>query len=145
MQHQGGFSAKAVNHRHGTWSLYSKPSSTLKLLYWGQRVPRVVGCSCTQPPCQAATTNTQWIYHGPLPCLPACFLCFSFATVALLLWLICAQFFIVTQSREAAQISEQNQRSSTSKFVSTAVAIHHRQQALHSPQHAETYTKIQIA
>lgn len=60
---------------HGTWFLYSKPSFTPKLLYWGQRVPRVVGCACAQPPYQAATTNTHmhthWVYHVPLPCLPA--------------------------------------------------------------------------
>ncbi len=84
-------------------------------------------------------THTQWIYIMAhfLACLLLCVhsLCFSSTTVALLLWLICAQFFIITQSREAARISEQNQRSSTSKFVFTAVAIHHRQQALRSPQH----------
>lgn len=38
-----------------------------------------------------------------------------------------------------------NQRSSTSKFVSTPVAIHHRLRALHSPQHTQTHTETRKA
>lgn len=80
-----------------------------------------------------------------LVCLLQCvrLLCFSFTAVALL-WLICAQFFIITQSVEAATVSEQNQRPSTSKFVSSAVAIHHRQQALRSLQHTQTHEREKI-
>lgn len=114
----------------------------------------MVGCVGTQPPCtncnykhtHAHTVDISW--PTSFACLLLCvhLLCFSFATVALLLWLICAQFFIITQSREAARISEQNQRSSTPKFVSNAVAIHHRQQALqYTPHNTDMFTKIQIA
>lgn len=66
---------KTVNQLHSTWSLCSKPSSTLKLLYSGQRVPRVVGCGCIKTSHQA--THTHWIYYGPLPCLP-CPMCAFF-------------------------------------------------------------------
>lgn len=109
-------------------------------------MPVVVGCGCTKALHQAPTTNTYCRYTMAhfLVCvlLRVRLLCFSFTAVALL-WLIRAQFFIITQSGEAATVSEQNQRPSTSKFVSGAVAIHHRLQALRS-QHTQTHTHAKI-
>ena len=149
MQHHGGFSANLsiTSTVHGPFT--ENPSNCPG--YWGQRVPRSVRCGCTQTPLQDRSTrhtyaHSWYIMPHFLACLLLCvqLFSFSFTPVALLLWPRHAYFFIITQSGEAVRISEQNQRSSTSKFVSTAVAIHHRQQALHSTTHIDTYTKIQI-
>lgn len=76
VQHHGGFSTNLQklsisSTAHGPFT--ANPSH--RWSYWGQRFPGGVGCGCTQTSHQAGTTNahicTQWIYHGPLPCLPA--------------------------------------------------------------------------
>lgn len=55
---------------------YRKPSSTLKLLYWGQEIPWVMGCGCTQTPRQADATHNTHTYTVDISwptSLPACF------------------------------------------------------------------------
>lgn len=60
-------------------------SFILKILYWGQNVPLVLGGGYTKSQHRVVKTPAQ-IYNDPLPCLlgPLCtFLCFSFATLTL--------------------------------------------------------------
>ena len=126
---------KTVNQLHSTWSLYSKPTEAPLLRaegLWGGGLwlwPNLT------PRSYYKHTHTDMSWPTSLP---ACFYgctCFSFATVTFLLWLMCALSSSSLHRAEAERISEENQCSSTSKFVSTSVAIHDRRQALHSQQH----------
>lgn len=70
------------------------------------------GRGFNQPQWQAVTTNLyvhlQLAHFLACPLLYIHLFCFSFMSVVLLLWLTCAQFFIIIQSRELGNLCRTN-------------------------------------